>query len=269
MTNADSLYFVQNTHNIKLIQRDLEATTMWGKSKQVKNFSAKELFYHSIFNKFFGAYLSKGNLIVQPTIYSDKTTFINYEIASTLFNNIDILQDSDYRDTILKQTINTIGAYYTNIYNNNQAKLNTLFNEFIKINSAESIKDMLWQMNELQLINFANKLGINLEKDLDYRVIKGNDGKKHCVINEQLDYNVNYLYNNVDNLSEFLERQKQEFVNNLIDTDSTFQVVDYNDDYNNYLAEKLPTKRGSKNPIINTILKLYKGEARQEFLKLG
>lgn len=267
MTNADSLYFVQNTHNIKLIQRDLEATTMWGKSKQVKNFSAKELFYHSIFNKFFGAYLSKGNLIVQPTIYSDKTTFINYEIAPTLFNNIDILKDSDYRDTILKQTINTIGAYYTNIYNNNQAKLNTLFNEFIKVNSAENIKDMLWQMNELQLINFANKLGINLEKDLDYRVIKGNDGKKHCVINEQLDYNANYLYSNVDNLSDFLERQKQEFVNNLIDTDSTFQVVDYNDDYNNYLAEKLPTKRGSKNPIINTILKLYKGEARQEFFK--
>lgn len=266
-TNVDSLYFVQNTNAIKLIQRDLEATTMWGKSKQVKNFSIKELFYHSIFNKFFGSYLSRNTLIVQPTIYSDKTTFINYEIATTLFNKQDIMQDDKYKETILQQTINTIGAYYTKIYNNNQTKLTTLFNEYTKTSAAADIKDMLWQMNEFQLINFANDLNINLEKDLDYRVVTGNDGKKHCVINEQLDYNANYLYANVDNLANFLERQKQEFVNNLIDTDSTFQVIDYNDDYNNYIAEKLPTERKSKNPIINTILKLYKGEARQEFFK--
>lgn len=266
-TNVDSLYFVQNTNAIKLIQRDLEATTMWGKSKQVKNFSIKELFYHSVFNKFFGSYLSRNTLIVQPTIYSDKTTFINYEIATTLFNKQDIMQDDKYKETILQQTINTIGAYYTKIYNNNQTKLTTLFNEYTKTSTAADIKDMLWQMDEFQLINFANDLNINLEKDLDYRVVKGNDGKKHCVINEQLDYNANYLYANVDNLANFLERQKQEFVNNLIDTDSTFQVIDYNDDYDNYITEKLPTERKSKNPIINTILKLYKGEARQEFFK--
>ena len=266
-TNVDSLYFVQNTSAIKLIQRDLEATTMWGKSKQVKNFSAKELFYHSVFNKFFGSYLSRNTLIVQPTIYSDKTTFINYEIVPTLFNNQDIIKDDNYKNTILQQTINTLGAYYTKVYNHNQTKLNTLFNEFIKENIATDIKDMLWQMDEFQLINFATNLGINLEKDLDYRVIKGNDGKKHCVINEQLDYNANYLYKNIDNLSEFLERQKQEFVNNLIDTDSTFQVINYGDSYDKYIAEKLPTERKSKNPIINTILKLYSGEARQEFFK--
>ena len=41
---------------------------------------------HSIFNKFWGNYLNKGSVVIQPTVYSDKTTFLNWEISTKILN---------------------------------------------------------------------------------------------------------------------------------------------------------------------------------------
>ena len=81
----------------------------WNVDKQVKGFSQRELFFHSLINKFYGSYINNKTFLIQPTTYSDKTTFLNYEITSKLFGDQDIIDDPEYQDTIVKSYINTIG----------------------------------------------------------------------------------------------------------------------------------------------------------------
>lgn len=49
--------------------------------KDVKNFSQRELLYHSIMNNFFDSLVSNGFFNIQPTVYSDKTSFVIYQIG--------------------------------------------------------------------------------------------------------------------------------------------------------------------------------------------
>ena len=78
--------FVNNPELLLTMYHDLEVTAQNGESKIIKGFSSGELFFHSIFNKFWGNYLNKGSVIIQPTVYSDKTTFLNWEISTKILN---------------------------------------------------------------------------------------------------------------------------------------------------------------------------------------
>jgi hypothetical protein len=68
------------------------------------------LFFHSIFNKFWGSYNKTGNVVIQPTVYSDKTTFLNWEIKT------DLLEQSDYVGAVVKQYIYSLGTFYKKVY---------------------------------------------------------------------------------------------------------------------------------------------------------
>ena len=81
--------FVDNPSAIKATFHDLEVSNIHGDTKSIKQFSCSELFFHSIFNKFWGSYNKTGNVIIQPTVYSDKTTFLNWEIQTDLMNVMD------------------------------------------------------------------------------------------------------------------------------------------------------------------------------------
>ena len=269
-TNAGSLFFVQDSTKIRGIQHDLEATSQWQESKQLKNFSQGELFFHSVFNKFWGSYLQYGTFIIQPTAYSDKTTFINYEITKNLFGD-DIIKDENLGNTIVKYTIDTIGTFYKNVWNSTKSKLQRITDEY---NRLETIKNngvpvnytyqqMLSRLTEPELIKLANSIGENVTLDADYR-----KAGKHLVVNELLQYYAEELYANPDVLNSFLNQQKHLFIQNFLDNNCTYQVVNLNDSVDNYYGEKLPESI-SNNPIMQTILGLYKNDSkgRSEFFK--
>ena len=262
-TNAGSLFFVQDSTKIKGIQHDLEATSQWQESKQLKSFSQGELFFHSVFNKFWGSYLQYGTFVIQPTAYSDKTTFINYEITKNLFGD-DIIKDENLGDTIVKRTIDTIGTFYKNVWNSTKSRLQRITDEY---NRLETIKNngipvnytyqqMLSRLTEPELIKLANSIGENVTLDADYRKSNG-----HLVVNELLQYYAEELYANSNTLKAFLEQQKHLFVQNFLDNNCTYQVIDLNDSVDNYYGEKLPESI-SNNPIMQTILGLYKNDSK-------
>lgn len=256
-TNAGSLFFVQDSTKIKGIQHDLEATSQWQESKQLKGFSQGELFFHSVFNKFWGSYLQYGTFIIQPTAYSDKTTFINYEITKNLFDDNDIIKDENLGDTIVKQTIGTIGTFYKNVWNSTKNKLQRLTDAYNNQNGTNyTYQQMLANITEPELIKLADSIGEKVTLDADYR-----RAGKHLVVNELLQYYAEELYANPNNLNTFLEQQKHLFVQNFLDNNCTYQVVDLNDSVDNYYGEKLPESISS-NPIMQTILGLYKNDSK-------
>lgn len=255
-TNAGSLFFVQDSTKIKGIQHDLEATSQWQESKQLKSFSQGELFFHSVFNKFWGSYLQYGTFIIQPTAYSDKTTFINYEITKNLFGD-DIIKDENLGDTIVKQTIDTIGTFYKNVWNSTKNKLQRLTDAYNNQNGTNyTYQQMLANITEPELIKLADSIGEKVTLDADYR-----KAGKHLAVNELLQYYAEELYANPNTLKTFLEQQKQLFVQNFLDNNCTYQVIDLNDSVDNYYGEKLPESI-SNNPIMQTILGLYKNDSK-------
>lgn len=262
-TNAGSLFFVQDSTKIRGIQHDLEATSQWQESKQLKNFSQGELFFHSVFNKFWGSYLQYGTFIIQPTAYSDKTTFINYEITKNLFGD-DIISDENLKDTIVDNTIKTIGTFYKNVWNSTKNKLQRLTDAYNNQHRTNyTYQQMLANITEPELIKLADSIGEKVTLDADYR-----KAGKHLAVNELLQYYAEELYANKDTLNTFLEQQKHLFIQNFLDNNCTYQVVDLNDSVDNYYGEKLPESI-SNNPIMQTILGLYKNDSkgRSDFFK--
>lgn len=283
-TNCDTLMFVNDPEAIKSTFHDLESTNIHGSTKNIKQFSCGELFFHSIFNKFWGSYNKNGNVVIQPTVYSDKTTFLNWEIKT------DLLEQSDYVGAVVKQYMLSLGSFYRKVYKTSMGKLNTLaqyYNETRGVNL--SIKEFLKLHNEKSLMSlsqemFKNRgLKIDLEKDKDYRerkkkvivetvnadgtITKEEKTQKWCTINEILEYN-DRVYNNEALLREALENEKYNFLQNLIDYNTSFQVIDFNDDISYYLSKNIDTRASSTNSILSTILKTFKtADERIEFFK--
>ena len=63
-SNVTSLLFVQQDGLIKGTLHDLEVTSQDGDYKPLRDFSSGELFYHTIFNKFWGNYIGQGSVII-------------------------------------------------------------------------------------------------------------------------------------------------------------------------------------------------------------
>jgi hypothetical protein len=264
-TNCDSLMFVQNSEAIKSTFHDLEASNIHGDTKSIKQFSCGELFFHSIFNKFWGSYVKTGNVVIQPTVYSDKTTFLNWEIQTDLMN------EPEYVSKVVKKYMETLGYFYENVYNDTMDKLNLIADAYNSDRSNTDItyvplstKEVLKNLTEQQLLTYGKRLGIDLEKDKDYRERKKKvviDGKektiKYCVVNEILEYNAR-VYNDETLLYEALNHEKYNFLQNLIDYNSAFQVIDFGDDIEYYLKDKIDDRAKSKNAVITTILNYYK-----------
>lgn len=264
-TNCDSLMFVQDSEAIKSTFHDLEASNIHGDTKSIKQFSCGELFFHSIFNKFWGSYVKTGNVVIQPTVYSDKTTFLNWEIQT------DLIGESEYVSKVVKKYMETLGYFYENVYQDTMDKLDHIaeaYNSDMLVKNPTyiplSTKSVLKQFNEQQLLAYGKKLGIELEKDKDYRerkkkiVVNGEEKTvKYCVINEILEYNAR-VYNDEELLYESLNHEKYNFLQNLIDYNTSFQVIDFGDDIEYYLKDKIDDRTKSKNAVITTILNIYK-----------
>ena len=285
-SQVDELMFVNNPELLLTMYHDLEVTAQNGESKIIKSFSSGELFFHSIFNKFWGNYLNKGSVVIQPTVYSDKTTFLNWEISTKILNfsrsdenDNDILSltynnPELYQAIIIKKYGDTIGATYRKIWETTEAKLKRIAAEYNRLHNTEfSYVEVLNRHNENSLIALANSIGENLELDKDYRIVKDNNGNAYCTYNEMLKYNAEYLYaedseEKYSNLEKFLNQQKSVFVSNLLNANSSFQVIDFNDRYENYIDAKV--NGNSRNVIVKTILDYFgenNGAARKKFFE--
>lgn len=282
-TNCDSLEFVQNPNSVKRTLHDLEVSNVHRDFKSVRDLSCGELFYHAIFNKFWGQYVQKEknrSVIIQPTVYSDKTTFLNWEVQT------DLLEDPNYAYSTLLKYKETIGTFYKKIYNSTINKYSELFDinpeltleekaTLVRSHLKNHTLESLMQLRDSRSV-ILNK-NIELEKDKDYRVryktvtvtneLEETITRKieYCDLNEILEYNAR-VYNDEELLTELLERQKYEFLKHLIDYGASYQVIDFNDKYKYYTGDIKDAKASSKNAIITTILKIYNTpKARKEF----
>ena len=280
-TNCDSLMFVKKPNTIKSTFHDLEVSNIHGDTKSIKQFSCGELFFHSIFNKFWGNYNRTGNVIIQPTVYSDKTTFLNWEIET------DLLDNPNYIDKVLIEYQESLGYFYQNVYDTTIDKLQKITDYYNQTRGTNfKIRDFLKYCNEKTLMEYVAEYNrqnpqsrIELEKDKDYRQgtktvkITKEDGseeiktEKCCFINEILEYNVR-VYNDKELLYQVLEHEKYNFLQNLIDYNTSFQVIDFGDSVEYYITPQINSKAKSKNAVITTILNyLTKSDDRINFFE--
>lgn len=269
-TNADSLLFVKNPDLIKSTFHDLEVTNMLGESKSVRAFSNSELFFHAIFNKFWGNYLSNGNIIVQPTTYSDKTTFLNWEVNATIIDDnkqkVNLVQADT--STIISLYQQTLGQLYRRVFESTREKLTKIANIFASRNSlaATDYRDIMHQMTEQDLVKIAGELGYDVELNKDYRLVKNAEGKTVCGVNASLEYNAD-TYNDMEALTQKLKGQESLFLSQLLQNNCVYQVLDGNDTVDMYLENKISDKATTKNPVLHTILEYFKDnvDKRRDF----
>lgn len=275
-TNTGDLLFAQRPDMILETFHDLEVTNMQGESKSIKAFSNGELFFHAIFNKFWGSYLRNNSVIVQPTTYSDKTTFLNWEIkALTDEHGNDIIKMFQTEPTkakaeILKLYLSTIGSAYSKVAATTTNKLQQIAAEFAKEHGLTdmSYKEILHQMTEKDLGMTATKLGLTVELNKDYKLVKNKQGKTVVGLNHMLDYNAR-LFTNPEMLTEKLEKEKVLFLEQLILNNCTYQVLDGQDTIDMYTEDTIAENARSRNPIISAIKSLYADDSkgRSDFMK--
>lgn len=260
--STSSLLLSQKQHLLRGTLHDLEVTTWNNDIKSIKDFSAGELFYHSVFNKFWGNFFKTGNVIIQPTTYSDKTTFLNYEI-NTVLDKKSILRNANYKALTIDEYMNTIGVMYDQVWTKTVNNLNAIakvYNE--KNKTIFDYKQMLRNMSEQDLVKYAKLAGVNVELDKDYRIIKDSNGNKILAHNELLEFYATKLYKDKNLLTKTLEKEQINFVQNLISAGSSFQVIDFGDKYEYYTKDSIDQKASSKNNIIYSIKKYFENDTK-------
>lgn len=254
-SNTDSLLFVKNRDTIVNTFHDLEVTNMFDTSKSIKDFSNGELFFHAIFNKFYGSYFNNGTVIVQPTTYSDKTTFLNWELK-TVFDGVDLFKSD--KQAILQTYVDTIGAAYKRVFDTTTQKLQSIVAKFAQ-DTGKTVVDWratLNEMSEQDLVKTAQSLGVDVELNKDYRLIKNADKKTVVGVNGLLEYNAN-LYSSAEDIGTKLEEEKVLFLDQLLLNGCTYQVLEGNDTIEMYDGDKISDQARSHNPVLNTILQFF------------
>lgn len=275
-TNMESLLLVRHPELIETTFHDLEVTNMQNDSSSIRSFSNGELFYHAIFNKFWASYLQHGTLIIQPTTYSDKTTFLNWELKAKLeslnLGNIDLAQASP--DQIIKLYAETVGEAYQKSFDHTVDKLKRVTSAFLAANpeldQSMNYKQVLRHMNQAKLAETIIRLNkqyeadghpelkVDMEKNKDYVILKDKNGNEVLGVNGTLEYN-SILFNDSEKLRAKLNREKSLFLEQLLFNGCAYQVLEGNDTLDMYTDDKngISGRARSRNPIISTINQLY------------
>lgn len=255
---SSNLLFVKddNKSAIKSIVADTEIVMRGGNVKSVKAMSENELLQHAIIDKFYLSLLNnRDTVIVQPTTYSDKTKYLNYEVSlSDLGINI---YSKKVAEDCTQLLYNSVGSYYRKIWNNILDDYEKIFNtrDILKIehnlnNIIELYKKLFPKepsniSTEQAFTRIANSKGVTIFKDVHYRP------GKVLSINELLYHYGEELYSSVDNLKKRLNIERVQFLNDLIRTRTNFYVtrtsdrkINYQDAVGNFIS-KLPIDQQS------------------------
>lgn len=266
-TATSPLLFTQNSSLVTRTLFNTDAKSRRGIKKSVKDMCASELFYSSIIYNFYGSYLQDEinkksraynihkSVLIQPTTYSDKTSFVTYAIKAN--KTINAPGKSYDGKTIFQlnteETIDlyqdTVGAAYINLYNNVLDDLRTVLD--MPTASFEEINAKLHTISQDELLTLADSKHIELQLDTHYRKFG-----KVCKFNELLYHYANDLYTDRNNLVKRFEREKINFVNDLIDSGVSF--------YTTYFDDSATTLGGNKSSnIISQIIKaMYNSDDR-------
>ena len=261
------LLFTQNSSLVTRTLFNTDAKSRRGIKKSVKDMCASELFYSSIIYNFYGSYLQDEinkksraynihkSVLVQPTTYSDKTSFVTYAIKANKtinapgksYDGKTIFQLSTEETIDLYQ--DTVGAAYINLYNNVLDDLRTVLD--MPTASFEEINAKLHTISQDDLLTLAQSKHIELQLDTHYRKFG-----RVCKFNELLYHYANDLYTDRNNLVKRFEREKVNFVNDLIDSGVSF--------YTTYFDDSATTLVGNKSSnIISQIIKaMYNSDDR-------
>lgn len=255
-----------------------EVSTRTGIKEQVKKLKSNSLSYQSIVNNFYGSYYSEDpklrhNVLIQPTTYSDKTSFVTYAINAGVKLNGE--EGKSYAgktlwelntDEILDLYIDTIGQAYKNQFNTVMLDLKkvlpslrniiseglqqTITEETIANASVQDINIYLQQITPDQLTDAAANLGLEIQEDTHYR--KFND---KCRFNELIEWYANNLYNKAT-LKERMSEEQTKFVNTLLSTNTQFYLHYFNDpsgEHNNFVQQILKKEKVSNDWTNNGI----------------
>lgn len=250
-SQGDSSQRLSSQGLIKGYGMNQEISTRTGIKQSVKALKSNSLGYQSIVYNFYNSYYSqdsnlKGTVLIQPTTYSDKTSFLTYAINMNQQLNGD--EGKSYKgktlwelskDEILDLYIDTIGQAYRNQYNAVVADLKEVLKGLIPelkargyayitedaIQNAQimELNDFLYQITPQELTNAAQQKGIEIQLDTHYRKVG-----KTCCFNSLLEYYANTLYTK-ENLIKRFKSEEQLFVNNLLSTNTQFYLHYFND----------------------------------------
>ena len=241
--------FVGNPTLLKSTFIQTDMMSPYQRLGSVKDMSEPELIINAIFQQFWGSYYSgdvnlKGSLMIQPTTYSDKTTILSYLINTGA--NVEGIKDwtKITRQELAEKLKDTLGKYYEDLIYNILFDWNKIFQEVaidkdMPIDKCESLVDIEKTLRILDedifyYISIAQKLGIELIDELHY-VRKGNK----ILSNELLHYYYNTF--NTDQVYKFLDKERENFVNNLLSNDI---LISYDSPIcDDYLSHIIDTKK--------------------------
>ena len=277
---ANSLLFVQNPNAIDIDPViDGEITTPIGDVKAVRDMSSSELFQHAILDKFYSSFLKTGRICFQPTVYSDKTNFLNYMSNLSMFsdNIMDLMSDKSQEFVDLYR--NTFFSAHNQIQANVVTKMEKLMSfltteygaqfrkegDVFTSNRLDNVRTFLRNRTESDLISLVfsynqhNLEKIELEKDKDYR-----NRKKFCDLNEITDFYAK-LYNEPVRLKRFIKQQQELFLENLREYGVNFRLFDSTQELNSWINNKLEEKKATYIVRLLSDTKLLQVKDRQAF----
>ena len=274
----DSNIFGKDGSLDKIPVLDSEIRTFTGDVLSVANASTGELFMHSILDKFYGNYIRSGKIMFQPTIYSDKTSFINYLANLDYFRDNDVMDLSkDFRNNFIKSYKDTFLDTHQKILNNVLSKLEKLINFDNKFTSdstsrIQRVRDFLKSKTQKELNNLVYSYNqnnpenpIELECEKDYRATKNG-----CDLNELLIY-YNSLLEDNSKLFNLFKTQEKIFKNHLKEYNCNFNLFRNKTELNSWIEKDISKEDTNKYSYILSILsntKLLKTSSdRKNFVK--
>lgn len=277
---ATSLLFVQNPSSIDTDPViDGEITTPIGDVKSVRDMSSSELFQHAILDKFYSSFLKTGKVCFQPTVYSDKTNFLNYMSNLSMFSDNIMDLKTDKSQEFIDLYKNTFFSAHNKIQASVVTKMEKLMAflttaqgaEFRKegdvftSNRLDNVRTFLRNRKEDDLTSLVFRYNqyniekIELEKDKDYRSRKG-----FCDLNEVIDFYAK-LYNDPLRLKKFLKQQQELFLDNLREYGVNFRLFDSTQDLNSWINDKLDNRVSTQVVRLLSDTKLLQVKDRQSF----
>ena len=266
-TATNPLLFTQDSSLITSTVFNTDAQSRVGIKKNVRKMGAGELLYSSIVFGFYSNYLQsswderldkkdnklKGSVLIQPTTYSDKVSFVTYGVNANKklkaegksYDGKTIWQLKT--DQILDLYIDTIGEAYKNLYKNVLDDLRVILDldpdaDFDTINKAlTSTRIHTTTINGVVvegIIDKAARKGLEIQLDTHYR-----KNGQYCKFNELLHYYATDLYADKERLADRFKKEEINFVNDLLEAGVSFYTY-YNDD-----TESDISNRKTQNPV--------------------
>jgi len=241
------LFSSRNTRKLisgQIMSSDIKAKD--GTVKAIKSLKAGELLFTKIFHNYFGALASEdlaGMFTMQPTVYSDKGSIIDYIISSSKFKlsekgkSYSLADLSD--DETAELLYSTVGQFYGTVASNTIADFHDIFSHELAVRQGvdpgftfkgninfktltEVNKFLLDnKFSETELVRMAQNAGITLEKETQYTIYQGK-----VVINPLLQW---YAYNQFaskEAIKSRLESERVEFINSILKSNLFIQTDD-------------------------------------------